>query len=199
MCAKSLLRRQTLAKMKEQATQRKELADEDLLEQLCQSPSYESAHTIATYMSLPHEVNTRPIIQRMMRDGKRVLIPRTLPGYQLEFVEYDPRNLVRSAFGIMEPSNNCIVAPDNIDLIHVPALVMNNAHYRIGYGAGYYDRYLENFSNHTVSTIYSFQLHDFAEDTYDISIDTMLVSPYEYMLSKDTKLQASQRKLHMQR
>ena len=58
-------------------------------------------------------------------------------------MDYDPDNLVATSFGLMEPASDLAVEKSEIDLIHVPGVVFNDEGYRIGYGAGYYDRYLE--------------------------------------------------------
>ena len=67
-----------------------------------------------------------------------------------------------------------------IDLIHVPGVVFQSKGYRIGYGGGYYDRYLEDFTGKTVSTIYSIQQKDFQPDTFDQAVQEVLV--YEVTL-----------------
>ena len=86
------------------------------------------------------------------------------------FVDYDPDNLVATSFGLMEPASDLAVEKSEIDLIHVPGVVFNAEGYRIGYGAGYYDRYLSDFEGETVSTVYPCQKHDFQPDSYDIPV-----------------------------
>ena len=66
------------------------------------------------------------------------------------------------------------------DLIHVPGVVFQSKGYRIGYGGGYYDRYLADFTGKTVSTIYSIQQKDFQPDTFDQAVQEVLV--YEVTL-----------------
>ena len=62
-----------------------------------------------------------------------------------------------------------------IDLIHVPGLVFTTEGYRIGYGGGYYDRYLEHFSGHTLSTTYPCQIQDFIPEKHDIPVQEVLI------------------------
>ena len=62
-----------------------------------------------------------------------------------------------------------------IDLIHVPGLVFRTKGYRIGYGGGYYDRYLEHFSGHTLSTVYPCQIQDFISENHDIPVQEVLI------------------------
>lgn len=68
-----------------------------------------------------------------------------------------------------------MVEKTHIDLIHVPGVAFNKGGYRIGYGGGYYDRYLADFKGMTVSTIYPCQLADFQPDNYDIPIQEVLI------------------------
>ena len=65
--------------------------------------------------------------------------------------------------------------PSQIDLIHVPGLTFTREGYRIGYGGGYYDRYLENFAGQTMSTIYPCQIQTFNPDSHDIPVQEVLI------------------------
>ena len=86
------------------------------------------------------------------------------------FVDYDPDNLVATSFGLMDPASDMAVEKSEIDLIHVPGVVINAEGYRIGYGAGYYDRYLSDFEGETVSTVYPCQEMDFIPYSHDIAV-----------------------------
>ena len=86
----------------------------------------------------------------------------------MDFVVYNPQQLVKTSFGLLEPQGNLeVVDASQIDLIHVPGLVFTTKGYRIGYGGGYYDRYLKHFSGHTFSTIYPCQIKDFIPEKHD--------------------------------
>ena len=64
---------------------------------------------------------------------------------------------------------------DKIDLIHVPGVAFNDKGFRVGYGAGYYDRYLADFCGATVSTIYDFQRYSFEEESHDVAVREVFV------------------------
>ena len=67
------------------------------------------------------------------------------------------------------------VETSKIDLIHVPGLAFNPSRYRVGYGGGYYDRYLNHFPGHTISTLYPCQIQDFHPDPHDIPVEEVLI------------------------
>ena len=173
---KSELRKQVLQEMKAIPRKQKQAIDQALTEGLLQHPFYQEANTIATYLSFPHEFQTQELIEQALKDGKKVLIPKTYPKGRMDFVIYDPQQLVKTSFGLLEPQGDLeVVDASQIDLIHVPGLAFTTEGYRIGYGGGYYDRYLEYFSGHTLSTIYPCQIQDFIPENHDIPVQEVLI------------------------
>ena len=173
---KSELRKQVLQEMKAIPRKQKQAIDQALTEGLLQHPFYQEANTIATYLSFPHEFQTQELIEQALKDGKKVLIPKTYPKGRMEFVVYDPQQLVKTSFGLLEPQGDLeVVDASQIDLIHVPGLAFTTEGYRIGYGGGYYDRYLEHFSGHTLSTVYHYQVQDFIPENHDIPVEEVLI------------------------
>lgn len=173
---KAELRKQVLQEMKALPRQQKQAIDQALTELLLQHPFYQEAKVIATYLSFPHEFQTQELIEQALKDGKKVLIPKTYPKGRMDFVVYDPQQLVKTSFGLLEPQGNLeVMDASQIDLIHVPGLVFTTEGYRIGYGGGYYDRYLEYFSGHTLSTVYRYQVQDFIPEKHDIPVQEVLI------------------------
>ena len=173
---KAELRKQVLHEMKAISQEQKQFIDQALTEQLLQHPFYQEAKVIATYLSFPHEFQTQELIEQALKDGKKVLIPKTYPKGRMDFVVYDLQQLVKTSFGLLEPQGDLeIVDASQIDLIHVPGLAFTTEGYRIGYGGGYYDRYLEQFSGHTLSTIYPCQIQDFIPENHDIPVQEVLI------------------------
>ena len=173
---KSELRKQVLQEMKAIPRKQKQAIDQALTEGLLQHPFYQEANTIATYLSFPHEFQTQELIEQALKDGKKVLIPKTYPKGRIDFVVYDPQQLVKTSFGLLEPQGDLeVVDASQIDLIHVPGLAFTTEGYRIGYGGGYYDRYLEHFSGHTLSTVYHYQVQDFIPENHDIPVEEVLI------------------------
>ena len=124
---------------------------------------------------MPHEVSTADFIKQAQLDGKRVLVPKTYGQGRMIFVDYDESRLQKSSFGLMEPISEEAVDKTEIDLIHVPGVVFNSQGFRIGYGGGYYDRYLADFAGASISSIYSFQQSDFEPDYHDIAVKEVLI------------------------
>ncbi len=173
---KAELRKQVLQEMKAIPREQKQAIDQALTEGLLQHPFYQEANTIATYLSFPHEFQTQGLIEQALKDGKKVLIPKTYPKGRMDFVVYDPQQLVKTSFGLLEPQGELEVADaSQIDLIHVPGLAFTREGYRIGYGGGYYDRYLKHFTGHTLSTVYPCQIWDFIPEDHDIPVQEVLI------------------------
>ena len=173
---KSELRKQVLQEMKAIPREQKQSIDQALTEGLLQHPFYQEANTIATYLSFPHEFQTQELIEQALKDGKKVLIPKTYPKGRMDFVVYDPQQLVKTSFGLLEPQGDLeVVDASQIDLIHVPGLAFTTEGYRIGYGGGYYDRYLKHFSGHTLSTVYHYQVQEFIPENHDIPVEEVLI------------------------
>ena len=173
---KKTLRKETIAAMKRLPESVKTQADEQLTQRLLELPAFQEAKTLATYLSFDHEFSTAGLIQVALQGGKRVCVPRTYPQGRMEFVEYDPDILEKTRFGLLEPNEQGkVVDKAEIDLIHVPGLVFQSKGYRIGYGGGYYDRYLADYTGKTVSTIYSIQQKEFQPDVFDQAVQEVLV------------------------
>ena len=173
---KAELRKKILQEMKALSQEQKQAMDQVLTERFLQHPFYQEAKTIATYLSFPHEFQTQELIEQALKDGKKVLIPKTYPKGRMDFVVYHPQQLVKTSFGLLEPKGDLeVVEPSQIDLIHVPGLAFTREGYRIGYGGGYYDRYLEHFTVQSLSTIYPCQVQEFNSEDHDIPVQEVLI------------------------
>ena len=173
---KAELRKQVLQEMKAISQEQKQAMDQALTDQFLKHPFYQEAKVIATYLSFPHEFQTQELIEQALKDGKKVLIPKTYPKGCMDFVVYNPQQLVKTSFGLLEPQGDLeVVDVSQIDLIHVPGLAFTREGYRIGYGGGYYDRYLKHFPGHTLSTVYPCQIQDFIPENHDIPVQEVLI------------------------
>ena len=172
---KKELRQTVLNQMKKLTGKEKEQADSWLTQHLLSSAAYQKAQVIATYLSMPHEVSTAAFIEQAQLDGKRVLVPKTYGQGRMIFVNYDKNRLQKSSFGLLEPTSEEAVEQAEIDLIHVPGVVFNSQGFRIGYGGGYYDRYLADYTGASISTIYAVQQAEFLPAQHDVAVKELLI------------------------
>ena len=82
--------------MKALSQEQKQAKDQDLTERLLQHRFYQEAKVIATYLSFPHEFQTQGLIEQALKDGKKVLIPKTYPKGRMDFVVYNSQQLVKN-------------------------------------------------------------------------------------------------------
>jgi 5-formyltetrahydrofolate cyclo-ligase len=111
---------------------------------------YASAHNILIFYPFRSEVNTIPIIEKTLRDGKKIILPR-VEGKDLKlcFIDNIKTQLKSGVFGIMEPDMQvCREAKiTEIDLAVIPGVCFDKAMNRIGYGGGFYDRLIPLLKN----------------------------------------------------
>jgi 5-formyltetrahydrofolate cyclo-ligase len=105
-------------------------------------PAIEDARTVMAFASFGSEVDTGPIIEGLAGGGRRVVLPR-VEGRVIVPVSYrsgDP--VMPSSFGALEPAEGEPVGPKEIDVVIVPGLAFDRSGHRVGYGRGFYDRFL---------------------------------------------------------
>ena len=125
------------------------------------SDLYWNAKSIFTYCSFGSEVETVFTFERMIKQGKKVCLPRMMGPRTMEFHELEHLNqLERNRFGVYEPSMwTPVTTPDANSLMLIPGLVFDKNGNRLGFGGGYYDTYLEKFPNtKTMGVCFDFQL-----------------------------------------
>lgn len=127
--------------------------------------AWRSARTVALFASMPDEVDTRALLDDAVARGVRVCLPvvRDDPrglDFRLAWIDGAAAPMEMSAFGVMEPAESSpIVPPEEIDLVLVPALAVDSAGYRLGYGRGYYDAALPAMTRaERVAVAFDFQL-----------------------------------------
>lgn len=162
-------------------TDQKAIEETQLSKSLYQLESFQNAETVGVTISQAIEFDTKPIIKAIQNLGKKVYVPRTLPDYQMAFLPYpdEPADLEKSSFGILEPKYDEIKRLDPPDLVIVPGIAYSkDAHYRVGFGAGYYDRYLNRYQPKTAAFVLSPMLY--SEPQWPVS---MLDVPIEDLLT----------------
>ena len=152
-------------------------ASQELAGQLLVHPLYREAKTLYVYLSYNQEVRTDGIIRQARKDGKRIAVPKVF-GKELRFFYLDEdTRLETGSFGIAEPVDGQ-EADDRTALVLLPGLAFDRDGHRIGYGGGYYDRFLAAQPLHpTIALCYAFQMLDHVPaQAHDIPADVVLVS-----------------------
>jgi len=162
----------------EQAQTKKE--GTQLLRNLMATPEWQQADSIATTVSSPIEVATSPIIQAALDAGKKVYLPKTMPHRQMAFLPFtNSEDLVVSSYGIPEPAYDETLVNQNPDLVIVPGVAFAaDTNYRVGFGGGYYDRFLAQYTGNTVAlvpTAMKFSEADWSIEEYDIKIGKLIL------------------------
>ncbi|CAM3107104.1 5-formyltetrahydrofolate cyclo-ligase [Lactiplantibacillus plajomi] len=178
---KKAFRKQQISQLSKMTAEQRVAQNLSLQQQLFASAAWQRAQTVAVTISSPIEVDTRPFVQQAWQEGKTVLIPKTLPHRQMAFYPYTASSqLERTKFGILEPVDGEAVAKKAIDLIIVPGLGYSlDQHARIGFGGGYYDRYLADFKGTKLTVAYqqmAFATAQWPVDAFDILLDEVLVA-----------------------
>ena len=175
---KAALRREIRETKKAMSIEEIEVRSAHLGELFAQTEAYKNAKTIYGYMPYNQEVRTIPIVERAIRDGKRVAVPKVY-GDVMKFIYLDDLTQVeKSDMGIPEPVADEPVAEDQTALVLMPGLAFDKEGHRIGYGGGFYDKFLMAEPKHpTVALCYEFQMYAHLDtEEFDIPVDLVLWS-----------------------
>ena len=138
---------------------------------------YQKAQTIYGYLPYNQEVRTVPMLEQAIRDGKRVAVPKCY-GEEMRFIYINDfvTEVAPGYANIPEPVADGPVADDTTALVLMPGLAFDPQGHRIGYGGGFYDRFLANEPDHpTLALCYGFQMVEHLEtEEFDIPVDQVL-------------------------
>jgi 5-formyltetrahydrofolate cyclo-ligase len=140
------------------------------------SAEYRSARSIYGYLPYNQEVRTVPMLEQALLDGKRVAVPKCY-GEEMRFIWMDDLSKVEKGYaGIPEPIADGPVADDETALVLMPGMAFDREGHRIGYGGGFYDKFLAREQNHPkLALCYDFQMVDHLEtEEFDIPVDKVL-------------------------
>ena len=141
-----------------------------------ESDAYRQAKTIYGYLPYNQEVRTTPMLEQALKDGKRVAVPKCY-GDEMKFIYMDDLSLVEKGYAnIPEPIADGPIGDDPTALVLMPGLAFDRKGHRIGYGGGFYDKFLAAEPNHpTLALCYEFQMMDHLEtEEFDIPVDCVL-------------------------
>ena len=158
---------------------KKEL-DEAIRRRLASTVSFRFADTVMLYSALPSEIDINELITFALSKGKRVVLPRCVPNTPLmNFHEIrSADDLEKGSFSIMEPKAECpIWVPTATDkaICVIPGVIFDINGHRVGYGKGYYDRYLSDKSVQKIGVVYDeFIRKDLPHGRYDLTVDLII-------------------------
>ena len=139
-------------------------------------PLYQNARAIYGYLSYNEEVRTLPVLLQAQKDGKRVAVPKVF-GDTMKFLWLDDLTAIAPGYcQIPEPVADSPEADDETALVLMPGLAFDPDGHRLGYGGGFYDRFLAEQPQHpTLALCYDFQMFDHLDtDAHDIPVDAVI-------------------------
>lgn len=179
--SKSELRQAYIARLQQLDVNTRLHEEKSLASELFDQPEWMRAKVIALTLSQSFEIDTAPLILHARHEGRTVVIPRTLPHRQMEFVELkENTTFEETTFGILEPKDGRIFSPAEIDLMVVPGVAFTPSGHRLGFGGGYYDRYLSKYAGRTISLALPTQLAQEGEwehESHDQRVDRVVALP----------------------
>ncbi|MGE7862206.1 5-formyltetrahydrofolate cyclo-ligase [Bacillus mobilis] len=156
------LRKQIIEHMNSLSEERYTTLSEQIAFSLYAQKEWVEAKTIGITLSMENEVNTYPIIEKAWEEGKNVVVPKCNKGTRTmsfrQIRNFDQLETVYMNLREPIPALTEEVGADDIDLQIVPGVAYTGRGERIGYGGGYYDRYLVHYKGKTLSLAYSFQM-----------------------------------------
>lgn len=173
---KKVLRAQIREKKRAMTPQQIEEKSNLLAQKFLSCEAYRNANTVYGYLPYNQEVRTTPMLEQALKEGKQVAVPKVY-GEEMRFILLEDLSQVEKGYaGIPEPIADGPVAEDTKALVLMPGLAFDAQGHRIGYGGGFYDKFLAAEPDHpTVALCYDFQLLDKLEtEEYDIPVDLVL-------------------------
>ena len=173
---KKQLRAQIREQKRAMSPQQIESASARLGELFAASDVYKAAKTIYGYLPYNQEVRTVPLLERAIQDGKKIAVPKVY-GEEMKFIYITDFSQVEPGYaGIPEPIADGPIADDPTALVLMPGLAFDREGHRIGYGGGFYDRFLALEPDHpTVALCYAFQmLPQIETEEFDVPVDLVL-------------------------
>lgn len=173
---KQELRKAIRARKRAMTEEEIERRSRSLCQKFLESDAYRACRTLYGYLPYNQEVRTLPILAQALADGKQVAVPKVY-GDDMKFIVLADLTQVSKGYaGIPEPIADAPVAEDETALVLMPGLAFDPQGHRIGYGGGFYDKFLSREPNHpTLALCYEFQMVEHLEtEEFDIPVDTVI-------------------------
>lgn len=157
-----------------------------IVDKIIKLPIYQQSNVIALYNSMKNEVNTTSLINYLLNCGKIVLLPRVV-GKELVFFKISKDTIYeKSSFRVIEPIyQEKDVYNDKIDLAIIPGVAFDYQNNRLGYGCGYYDRFLMKHSCFKIGICFSCQMvNTVYANEFDVKMDLVINEDIVNILSR---------------
>ena len=166
--------------------------DEQILERFTALPAYQSARALLCFVATPIEVETRGILKRAFADGKLVAVPKCLDrkGNMDFFVIHSLGELIPGEFSLLEPDIKRCKRLSRYDrsVCVLPAFAFDAEGFRLGFGMGYYDRFLRRYTGQKIGVCYNSCLaSDLPRGHFDQAADYVVTPKYVITVQKGTK------------
>ncbi len=174
---KELLRRQLKKERGQVPKGQRQMWDQAIFAHLALLSAYQDARNVMVYLSFGWEIDTWSIAGDLRSRERAVWVPVVINNpKRLEARGYTSReNLIPATFGILEPGPEApTIDPGALDLVIVPGLAFSEGGFRIGYGGGYYDRFLTTTTAPTVGLVYHSFIRELPVDSWDQSVDFLV-------------------------
>lgn len=179
MSSKKQLRLSYLNLLEHYPQQKRDEDSQYIYTHLFASTEWKVAEIVGITVSRFPEIDTRPIIEQAWLEDKQVVVPKCVPNDKTmtyySLTDYDQLETVYA--GLLEPiqSISKSVNKDFINLLVVPGVAYTKKGYRVGYGGGYFDRFLSDYNGHTVSVAFTEQLtENFTIDVFDLPVHRLI-------------------------
>ena len=191
MQVKSELRRQLIEKRKQIVD--KSAKDSKIIRRLLSLDVYEKADTVLCYVSLKEEIQTDSVINTALADGKKVAVPYCVnkEGAMDFYVISSLDELTVGTFGVREPDINYNKRLEDFEksIIIVPGVTFDSQGYRLGFGGGYYDRFLAEYSGTSVGLCYDEMMcHSVPRDAFDIAVNIIITETQSIIVGGENGL-----------
>ncbi len=169
----------------------KQRLDTEIYHRLITTYQYRECKVLLIYASTAIEVDTLKIIEHALRNDRRVALPRCIKGTRDMVFHYitDISQLESGTFGVMEPTEDLPVWQlEDGGLAVVPALTLDSFGFRLGYGGGYYDRFLSGFSGDSIGITYNANYcYRLNHGRYDVPLGAVLTEKFVKKIANDNK------------
>ena len=155
--------------------QEKDRKEKKITEKLLNHFKVKNSDNVLVYISMQEEVSTIFLINELLKLGKKIYAPKIVDNV-IEFYQLKSLNeLVKGKYNIYEPKSNAIYEKNNNSVIIVPGLLFDKNNNRLGYGGGYYDRYLNNNAIYKIGICFSdFLVENLNCESHDIKMDEVI-------------------------